>query len=400
MPYKYQEDIFMAYVTNRNGKFLIRVSLGRDENGKQIIKNTTFTPPEGTAPKKAEKLAIAFAVEFENKCNFYADYKGSMKFYELAEWYFDNYAQVELKPVTAMNYKSTYKNHIAEYLGSKKLKEINPPCLTDFLKQLHSKEKLSGASCKKIYVVVQSIFKRAVEQGFIQYNPCRNVIIPKDKNVEKKRYTLDEDETKRFINFLNNSDCDEDIKRMLIFLLFTGTRIGECLALSWDNIDFENSCININHTLANADGELYLDTPKTKKSLRTIGMSDTVRNLLLKQKNYCSELKIMLRKNYAHPEIVFPSGLGNYRDRCSVYHSLKRLTAGTEFEDMTLHKMRHCNATLLLNSGVELKFISEHLGHSSMEITASIYAEVLKSQKIKMAEILDLKLSDTECSAS
>jgi len=67
---------------------------------------------------------------------------------------------------------------------------------------------------------------------------------------------------------------------------------------------------------------------------------------------------------------------------------------------MTLHKLRHCNATLLLNSGVDLKMISEHLGHSGVEITANIYAEVLKSKKIKMAEILDLKLSDTECSAS
>ena len=61
---------------------------------------------------------------------------------------------------------------------------------------------------------------------------------------------------------------------------------------------------------------------------------------------------------------------------------------------MTLHKLRHCNATILLNSGVELKMISEHLGHSGVEITANIYADVLQSQKVKMANILDLKLSD------
>lgn len=63
---------------------------------------------------------------------------------------------------------------------------------------------------------------------------------------------------------------------------------------------------------------------------------------------------------------------------------------------MTLHKLRHCNATILLNSGVELKMISEHLGHSGVEITANIYADVLQSQKIKMANILDLKLSGNE----
>ena len=139
---------------------------------------------------------------------------------------------------------------------------------------------------------------------------------------------------------------------------------------------------------------MFLDTPKTKNSFRTIGMNNTVCDILTAQKAYCNELKAVYGTKYAHPETVFPSGLGNYRDRCSVYHSLCRITAGTEFEDMTLHKLRHCNATILLNSGVELKMISEHLGHSGVEITANIYADVLQSQKVKMANILDLKLSD------
>lgn len=383
----------MANVTNRNGKFLIRVYMGRDENYKQITKCTTYVPPEGTPPKKAEKLANAFAVDFENKCHFYSQLNENMRFSELADWYFENYSCEELKAVTAMNYKSQYNNHIKKYLGNKKLREITPPMLTAYLKDLYTKDGLSPSTCRKVYVVVQSIFKRGAEQGFIQNDPCHNVIIPKDRNAERKRYSLNLEESKRFIQLIQGSDRDEDVKRILMFLLFTGTRIGECLALSWDDIDFENRSIHIRHTLAKATGGLFLDTPKTKSSLRTIGMNETVRNILLKQKEYCELLKKAC-SNYAHPETVFPSGRGNYRDRASVYHSLKRLTKGTEFEDMTLHKLRHCNATILLNSGVELKMISDHLGHSGVEITANIYADVLQNQKIKMADILDLKLSD------
>ena len=100
-----------------------------------------------------------------------------------------------------------------------------------------------------------------------------------------------------------------------------------------------------------------------------------------------------LGKKFAHPEMVFTSALGNYRDRQSVYHSLKRFTKGTEFEDLTLHKLRHCNATLLLNSGVDLKVVSEHLGHRDINITADIYADVLKSTKSKVADLITLKLS-------
>lgn len=91
--------------------------------------------------------------------------------------------------------------------------------------------------------------------------------------------------------------------------------------------------------------------------------------------------------------MVFPSGLGNYRDRTSVYHSLKRMTKGTEFEDMTLHKLRHCNATLLLKSGVDLKVVSEHLGHCDVNVTADIYADVLRKTKARTVEQIELCLA-------
>ena len=368
--------------------------MGRDANRKQIIRSTTYKPPEGISEKKAEKLANAFAVDFENKCRYYSQYNENMKFSELAEWYFNNYSEVELKSVTAMNYKSQYNNHIKEYLGHKRLKEFTPLMLTDYLKMLHTKDGLSASTCRKVYIVVQSIFKRGLEQGFLRENPCHNVILPKDKNKSKKRYSLTVEETIRFIQMVKNSDKDADVKRIIIFLLFTGTRIGECLALNWEDIDFENRSIHIRHTLAKGPNGLFLDTPKTSSSYRTIGMNDTAFDILKEQKAYCADLKYALGNKYAHPEMVFPSGLGNYRDRSSVYHSLGRITVGTEFADMTLHKLRHCNATILLNSGVELKMISEHLGHSGVEITANIYADVLQSQKIKMANILELKLTE------
>ena len=68
------------------------------------------------------------------------------------------------------------------------------------------------------------------------------------------------------------------------------------------------------------------------------------------------------------------------------------MTKGTEFEDMTLHKLRHCNATILLNIGVDLKVVSEHLGHCDIGVTANIYADVLKSTKAKVANLVTLKL--------
>lgn len=66
---------------------------------------------------------------------------------------------------------------------------------------------------------------------------------------------------------------------------------------------------------------------------------------------------------------------------------------GTEFESLTLHQLRHCNATMLLNSGVDIKIVSEHLGHCDIGVTANIYADVLKSTKAKVADLVTLKLT-------
>ena len=70
--------------------------------------------------------------------------------------------------------------------------------------------------------------------------------------------------------------------------------------------------------------------------------------------------------------MVFTSANGNYRDRSALRTSFKHFLKGTEFEFLTLHQLRHCNATLLLNGGVDLKVVSEHLGHCDIGVTIPV----------------------------
>lgn len=378
----------MANITKRRNTFRIRVFVGTDMNGKKLMKSTTFTPPEGVTPKKAEKLAQEYAFEFERHCKGYSQLNENMRFSELAEWYFANYAPHELKESTVYTYNGQYKKHIEPVLGNMKVKEITTPKLT----QLMQSFELNPTTVRKLYVIVQSIFRRGVEQGFIRESPCHNVILPKRKKSRKNK-ALDEDKLKRFLSFLDSKPWDEDFKRIIKVLLYTGMRSGECLGLSWHDIDFENHTISINHTLTDIGGRHELTTPKTESSIRIIGMGQELSKILLEQKAYIEKLTLALGDDFSHPEMVFVSALGNYRDRNSVYHSLKRFTKGTEFEDMTLHQLRHCNATMLLNSGFDLKVVSEHLGHCDIGVTADIYADVLRSMKSKVAEQVELKLA-------
>ena len=93
----------MAAINKRGDTFQIVVTLGRDTNGKKIRKTTTYKPPENTTPKKAEKLAAEFAVEFERKCKGMTSLNENMRFVDMCEWFIDNYAKNELKEITAYN---------------------------------------------------------------------------------------------------------------------------------------------------------------------------------------------------------------------------------------------------------------------------------------------------------
>ena len=121
-------------------------------------------------------------------------------------------------------------------------------------------------------------------------------------------------------------------------------------------------------------------------------MNSTVYTLLKEHKQKQLEL-IRAIPSFAHPEMVFTSSTGNYKDRSCLLHSFKKHLKNTEFSFLTLHGLRHSNATYLVNSGVDLKIVSEHLGHSDVSTTANIYAEVLDMSRKKTAEILEFKIA-------
>lgn len=376
----------MATISKRNNTFRIRVSVGYDNLGKQIIKSTTFTPPSNVTEKKAEKLASEYAIGFERKCKGMASLNENMRFSEMAEWFIENYAKNELKPITAYNYEKQIQSHLIVQLGNIKLKDFTPAKITAFFKDCN----LAPATCRKVYVIMQSIFARAVEQGFIKETPCtKAVILPKNEAAKIKKPFLDEFQAKDLLKMVEDAS---QFNRIIKVLLYTGMRSGECLALRWKDIDFINKTIHIENTLTDVAGKHWLQPPKTKNSNRYIGLSDVLADIFKEQKIYNDKKIEKLLGNYAHPEMIFASELGNFLDRSSLNTQFRKFVKDTDFNYITLHSLRHCNATLLINSGIDLKIVSELLGHSDVSTTANVYADVLESSKAKVADLISLKL--------
>ena len=373
----------MPTLRKRGNSFEITVSVGYDINGRQIRKYATFTPPEGVTPKKAEKLAHAFAMDFENKCQGSLDLNENMKFEDLVEWYFENYAPNRLKPCTIYTYKGQVDNHLLPVFGNKKLKEFSSGMLTRFFNELS----LNPSTCKKLYTILESIFTRAVEQGFIKETPCRNVILPKQDKV--KRQSLTSEQAKELLQMV---EPYSQLNTIIKVLLFTGMRSGEALGLQWQDIDFDRHLIHVVHSLADVGGKHFLQEPKTKTSVRYIGMSQALETILIEHRAEQENVKAIVGESYQYPDMVFTSATGNYLDRASLLTQFKRLIKDTDFSWASLHTLRHANATLLINNGVDLKIVSEHLGHSGVGVTADTYADVLADTKKKVADLIALEL--------
>jgi integrase len=119
----------MAHVRRRGSNFTITASLGDREDGSQIRKNTTFKPPAGVTPAKAEKLAREYAVLWENQIRGYVPLDENKTLKELADWYFETQAPMLIRPNVAYKRKSVLNTHIYPKIGNIKLKHITPQML-------------------------------------------------------------------------------------------------------------------------------------------------------------------------------------------------------------------------------------------------------------------------------
>lgn len=361
------------------------VSVGFNGYGKQVRKTTTFKVPEGTSRTKAEKMIKAAYVDFSNQCQGMKNLNENMRFKELVEIYLKEYAANELKPASAYNYRKDLSLHMLPMFGNKKIKDISVSDMSSFFTQLN----MAPASTKKMKTITSSVFHFGIRQGYIKRNPCQGALYKKD--------TIHNDK----MNFYNKFQCRQLVQLtseysklnvIIQFLLFTGMRCGECLALSWHDVDFHYNTIKISKTLTYADHKWFLTSPKTKNSYRTIKMSDYVKQLLLNHKEQQDKDKKIVGKAWEHIETVFTSATGNYYDRNLLNKQFKRFLEKHDMPLITVHGLRHTNASLMIDSGVGIKAVSSHLGHCNISITGDIYSHVFQEYEAKIADVVEQSL--------
>jgi len=286
-------------------------------------------------------------------------------------WLFE-LSKPNIKPSTFSNYHGHLIRHILPQLGAMNLAEISFLEIQDFVTYL-GKVGLSPSTATTVFRVLSACLKSARRFKEIEFNPCEDVVLP--TVTLPKIDVLSPDEQKQLEHVSQKLEADTHTAVMLS--LYAGLRIGEICALKWEDIDFDNNIININHTiqrialLDNFDRignktMIVTDKPKSAKSARQVPMPDVISELL-------NEIK-------ASDGYVLGEN-GEYLDIRTLQYRFKSVLKRAGIRDIKFHVLRHTFATRCVKCGIDVKIISEILGHTTVQLTLDRYVHPLMEQK-------------------
>ena len=378
----------MATIRKRGDSYQIRVSCGYDTNGKQVIRTKTWKPTANMTAKQIEKELNKQAVMFEDACmNGFVG--SSAKFSEFAERWKNEYAKTNLKQTSIYNMSRIIKR-VNEEIGHLRLDKINTQVIQNLITSLlngNNKKgyKPLGAKTVKNYLsYVSSVFEYAIRLEMIFRNPCRNAILPKAEHKQRNMYSLDE--AQAFINVLIQK-APLIYQCYFILAIYSGFRRGELGGLTWDNIDFDNHIITIEKALYHIKDEgNILDTPKTVSSNRSLKLPDVIFGYLKHLQSFYKQESIRLGTKWEDNNFIFKSSEGKVLSPSAPSKWLKKFCKREGLHYVVPHSFRHLAASLMIDSGANVKTVQTCLGHSDASTTLNIYAHAFAKAQAKASE--------------
>lgn len=327
-------------------------------NGKRIWFYSS-APTEKAAEKdiKLQLLAYSDTKENGNSFNVIAE-----------KWKNEHFPTLENNSLK--NYRPAYRD-VVEYFGDTKLKHITASDAEAFIAGL-AKKKYAKKTVSTRLLVLNLIFKYAFIKGEIEANPCQYVKVP--KNLEK---TKREAPTKEELQIVKDNWNLSTAGFLAYFILLTGCRRGEALALTYGDIDKDRRVININKTLEWIGNVPQIKNhPKTDAGRRDIPIPQILLDRLLDGKKHKAS------------ELIFKNQNGNTVTNSGVtrmWNTYQKETGLT----ITPHQLRHAYATILYEAGIDVKAAQSFLGHANIQTTMDIYTHLSEAKKADSVSVLD-----------
>ncbi|MDD6587974.1 MAG: tyrosine-type recombinase/integrase [Anaerobutyricum hallii] len=372
-----------------------------DENGKR---HTVYAKSLDELRKKEDEI------HYDRMDGIRLDHRG-ITVNELYDQYIDS--RTDLKDATRNNYNYVYNHFVRDGFGKRKIADVNFSTVMKFYRHIIDDLVVKPNSLESVHTILHPVFQRAVRDQYIRNNPTDGAMgeIKKSRNWEKpKRRALTIEEQNAFVDFLKESKTYEHWKNMFTLFLGTGCRVSELVGLRWEDCDFENNIISINHGLTyrqDADGKcrFHISTPKTDAGIREIPMLKDVRSALLAErekqlaegpcKSEIDGYKNFVFKNrdggVVNPESI-NRAIGRIVKEINEAEAKKAETEQIIIHHFSVHNLRHTFCTRFCENETNLKVIQDIMGHSDIQTTMNVYAEATREKKQSSIENLEGKV--------
>ncbi len=334
---------------------------------------------------------------------------------------FDRYisTKYELRDSTRSNYIYSYDKYVRDTFGTKKLVDVKYSDVLNFYYYLIKECGLSYSTVDTIHGLLHPTFQLAVRDDIIRKNPTdgvKNEIAKKEGKNKGIRHALKVEEQAAFMDYVANHPIYCKWWPLFTVLLGTGCRIGECLGLRWQDLDYEKRVISINHSVVyypdskSRSSELRISLPKTEAGIRFVPMLDMVKEAFQMEYEDQSETGFNEQVVDGMSGFIFKNRYGGVLNPQAVNRTIKRVISSYNYEeelqakkekreplmlpDFSCHHMRHTFATRLCEVEGNLKVIQDIMGHRNIETTMDIYAEATDRKKQVTFMELSAKLSE------
>ncbi|KJQ78082.1 site-specific integrase [Streptococcus oralis] len=376
--------------SKKDGSIVYRSSvyLGIDQvTGKQVTTKVT-----GRTKKEVKQKAQDAIIDF--KVNGSTRFQASTisTYEELASLWWDNHKHT-VKPNSQDATRKLLKAHVLPLFGSYKLDKLTTPLIQSIVNQLAEKTNKGETGAYLHYDKIHALNKRILQYGVIMqaipFNPAREVLLPRN-NQKANRHKIkhfDNQELKKFLGYLDSLDSNKYRHFYEItlykFLLATGCRINEALALSWSDIDLENAIVHVTKTL---NYKQEINSPKSKSSYRDIDIDRQTVAMLKQYKRRQIQEAWQLGRSET---VVFSDFIHEYPNNRTLQTRLRTHFKRASVPNIGFHGFRHTHASLLLNSGIPYKELQHRLGHSQISMTMDIYSHLSKENAKKAVSFFE-----------